>query len=195
MIRRATPSQTIGPFFHRALLHEGWNDLDNLAARGAVGERVVIEGSVLDGDGEPVTDAMIEVWQANAAGRYDHPEDLKPSKPLDRNFQGFGRVATGPDGRFRLRTIKPGPVAGAGETLQAPHINVSIFARGLLKRLVTRIYFPGELLNETDALLSALPTDRRDTLIARAVDAGAAERVLEFDIVLQGDNETVFLDV
>jgi protocatechuate 3,4-dioxygenase, alpha subunit len=195
MIRRATPSQTIGPFFHRALLHEGWNDLDNLAARGAVGERVVIEGSVLDGDGTPVTDAMIEVWQANAAGRYDHPEDLQPSKPLDRNFHGFGRVATGPDGRFRLRTIKPGPVAGAGEALQAPHINVSIFARGLLKRLVTRIYFPGEPLNKSDALLSALPTDRRDTLIARPVDAGAAERVLEFDIVLQGDNETVFLDV
>jgi protocatechuate 3,4-dioxygenase, alpha subunit len=192
MIRRTTPSQTIGPFFHQALLREGWN---NLAARGAAGERATIEGRVIDGDGAPVTDAMIEVWQANAAGRYDHPEDVQERKPLDPSFQGFGRVATGPDGRFRLHTIKPGPVAGAGEVLQAPHINVSIFARGLLKRLVTRIYFPGEPLNEIDALLSVLPNDRRATLIARVADAGGAERVLHFDIVLQGDNETAFLDV
>jgi protocatechuate 3,4-dioxygenase, alpha subunit len=192
MTRHATPSQTIGPFFHRVLLHEGWNDL---AARGPAGERVAIEGRVLDGDGAPVTDAMIEVWQANAVGRYDHPDDRDENKPLDPNFHGFGRTATSPDGRFRLRTIKPGPVAGAGEALQAPHINVSIFARGLLKRLVTRIYFPGEPLNETDPLLSALPAGRRPTLIARIADAGAAERVLHLDIVLQGDNETVFLDV
>jgi protocatechuate 3,4-dioxygenase, alpha subunit len=200
MIRGATPSQTIGPFFHRALLREGWHEVGHelggdLAACGAAGERVAIEGRVLDGDGAPVSDAMIEVWQANAAGRYDHPEDLQESKPLDPNFHGFGRVATGPDGRFRLRTIKSGPVPGSDEASQAPHINVSIFARGLLKRLVTRIYFPGEPLNETDLLLSAMPTDRRASLIARVTDADAAERVLHFDIVLQGDNETVFLDV
>jgi protocatechuate 3,4-dioxygenase, alpha subunit len=200
MIRGATPSQTIGPFFHRALLREGWHEVGHelggdLAACGVAGERVAIEGRVLDGDGAPVSDAMIEVWQANAAGRYDHPEDLQESKPLDPNFHGFGRVATGPDGRFRLRTIKPGPVPGSDEASQAPHINVSIFARGLLKRLFTRIYFPGEPLNETDLLLSAMPTDRRASLIARVTDADAAERVLHFDIVLQGDNETVFLDV
>jgi len=201
---RATPSQTIGPFFHRALLHEGWN---NLAAGGAAGERVAIEGRVLDGDGASVSDAMIEVWQANAAGRYDHPEDCedkekdRQERPLDPKFDGFGRVATGPDGRFRLRTVKPGPVPGPGAVLgserapQAPHINVSIFARGLLKRLVTRIYFPGEPLNEADPLLSALPAERRVTLIARVADGGEAERVLHFDIVFQGDNETVFLDV
>ena len=196
MSRRVTPSQTIGPFFHRALLHQGWNDL---AARGAAGERVAIEGRVLDGDGAPVSDAMVEIWQANAAGRYDHPEDLqqedRQTRPLDPNFHGFGRTATDPDGRFRLRTIKPGRVPGIGGAPQAPHINVSIFARGLLKRLVTRIYFPGEPLNEADPLLSALPADRRVTLIARVADGGAAERVLHFDIVLQGDNETVFLDV
>ena len=204
MSRGATPSQTIGPFFHRALLREGWHEIghevghevgNDLAARGAAGERVAIEGRVLDGDGAPITDAMIEVWQANAAGRYDHSEDLQEDKPLDPNFHGFGRVATGPDGRFRLRTVKPGPVPGSDDAPQAPHINVSIFARGLLKRLVTRIYFPGEPLNETDQLLSALPADRRATLIARVATAGAAERVLHFDIVLQGDNETVFLDV
>lgn len=196
MSRGVTPSQTIGPFFHRALLHEGWNDL---AARGAAGERVAIEGRVLDGDGAPVGDAMVEIWQANAAGRYDHPEDLqekgRQERPLDPNFHGFGRTATGPDGRFRLRTVKPGLVPGRGDAQQAPHINLSIFARGLLKRLVTRIYFPGEPLNEADPLLSALPADRRATLIARVADGGPGDRVLHFDIVLQGDNETVFLDV
>jgi len=192
MTRRVTPSQTIGPFFHRALLHEGWNDL---AARGAAGERVAIEGRVLDGDGAPVSDAMVEVWQANAAGRYDHSEDRQENKPLDPNFHGFGRTATDLDGRFRLRTVKPGPVPGIGDVPQAPHINVSVFARGLLKRLVTRIYFPGEPLNESDPLLSAVPAARRATLIARVADGGAAERILHFDIVLQGDNETVFLGV
>lgn len=193
---RATPSQTIGPFFHRALLHEGLNDL---AVRGAAGERVAIEGRVLDGDGAPVSDAMVEVWQANAAGRYDHPEDRqgkdRENRPLDPHFHGFGRVATGPDGLFRLRTVKPGPVPGSDGAPQAPHINVSIFARGLLKRLVTRIYFPVEPLNEADPLLSALPPERRATLIARVAEVSAAERVMHFDIVLQGDNETVFLDV
>ncbi|MGH7914677.1 MAG: protocatechuate 3,4-dioxygenase subunit alpha [Candidatus Binataceae bacterium] len=196
MTSQVTPSQTIGPFFHRALLHEGWNDL---AARGAIGERVAIEGRVLDGDGAPVSDAMIEVWQANAAGRYDHPEDPqekhRQERKLDPNFHGFGRTNTSPDGRFRLRTVKPGAVPGSGDTPQAPHINVSIFARGLLKRLVTRIYFPDEPLNQADPLLSALPADRRTVLIARVADGGAVERVLYFDIVLQGDNETVFLDV
>jgi len=192
-----TPSQTIGPFFHRALLYEGWREMWNdLAGRGAAGERIAIEGRVIDGDGTPVSDAMVEVWQANAAGRYDHPEDCQDRRPIDPNFHGFGRVATDPDGRFRLRTVKPGTVPGAGEVAQAPHINVSVFARGLLKRLATRIYFPGEPLNESDPLLTGLPAARRATLIARgAVEGGTAERVLHFDIVLQGDNETVFLDV
>lgn len=191
MKRRLTPSQTIGPFFSRALLHEGWNDL---AARGAAGEGVVIEGRVLDGDGVPVGDAMVEVWQANAAGRYDHPEDSQ-EKPIDPNFHGFGRTATDAQGRFRLRTIKPGPVPGRGDATQAPHLNLSVFARGLLKRLATRIYFPGEALNAADPLLGALPAERRATLIAREAGVGATENVLNFDIVLQGDNETVFLDV
>jgi protocatechuate 3,4-dioxygenase alpha subunit len=196
MSRSVTPSQTIGPFFHRALLHEGWNDL---AGRGAAGERVIIEGRVLDGDGAPVGDAMVEVWQANAAGRYEHPEDRQENghaqRPIDPQFHGFGRTATDQDGRFHLRTIKPGPVTGRGDAPLAPHISVSIFARGLLKRLVTRIYFPGEPLNDSDPLLSTLPVARGATLIARAEDGGAAERVLHFDIVLQGENETVFLDV
>jgi len=206
MSRGVTPSQTIGPFFHRALLREGWSDL---AARGAAGERVAIEGRVLDGDGAPVSDAMIEIWQANAAGRYDHPEDHQQKdhqqegrrggghqeRAIDPNFHGFGRTATGPNGCFRLRTVKPGPVPGSDGVPQAPHINLSIFARGLLKRLVTRIYFSDEPLNEGDPLLSTLPPGHRTTLIARRVSGGAAERILQFDIVLQGDDETVFLDV
>lgn len=193
---RLTPSQTIGPFFHRALLHEGWNDL---AARGAAGERIAIEGRVRDGDGAPVGDAMIEIWQANAAGRYDHPadrqEDGQGNRPIDPNFHGFGRVATDSEGRFRLRTVKPGAVPGEGGAMQAPHINVSVFARGLLKRLATRLYFPDEPLNDGDPLLSAIPAKRRATLVARAAAGGTAERVLHFDIVLQGADETVFFDV
>ena len=196
MSRGVTPSQTIGPFFHRALLHEGWNDL---AASGAAGAPVVIEGRVLDGDRAPVSDAMLEIWQANAAGRYDHPEDLQekgcPERPIDPHFHGFGRIASDPDGHYCLRTIRPGAVPGTDDALQAPHINVSIFARGLLKRLVTRMYFPDDPLNEADPLLSALPPARRSTLIAREVEGGTDERVLRFDIVLQGTDETVFLDV
>ena len=192
MARPLTSSQTIGPFFHRALLHEGWNDL---AARGAKGERVVIEGRVLDGDGAPVNDAMLEVWQANAEGRYDHPEDHQ-EKLLDPNFHGFGRTPTDNEGRFRFSTIKPGPVPGRGGTLQAPHINLTVFARGLLKQLVTRIYFPDEPLNAGDPLLNAVPAEHRATLIARAAgQGGAGARVLNFDVILQGANETVFLDV
>ena len=188
---RQTPSQTVGPFFSKALLHEGWNDL---AARGAVGRTLVLTGQVLDGDGAPVPDALLEIWQANAAGRYDHPDDVRDT-PLDPHFQGFGRVGTDEQGRFRFRTIKPGSVPGAGTALQAPHINVSVFARGLLKRLVTRIYFPDEPLNAQDPVLNAVPdVARRATLIARSTD-GESEPGLHFDIVLQGDNETVFFDV
>src|SRR6266481_8651636 len=104
------------------------------------GERISITGRVLDGEGAPVPDALIEIWQANAAGRYNHPEDTQ-AKPLDPAFLGFGRCASGADGAFRFSTIRPGPVPGRGNTLQAPHINLGLFARGLLRRLVTRIYF------------------------------------------------------
>jgi len=188
---RQTPSQTVGPFFSQALLHEGWNDL---AARGATGQIIVIAGRVLDGDGAPVPDALLEIWQANAAGRYDHPDDTRET-PLDSYFRGFGRAGTDEQGRFRFRTIKPGPVPGPGASLQAPHINMSVFARGLLKRLVTRIYFPDEPLNANDPVLNLLPdAARRATLIARPVDS-ESKLDLHFDIVLQGDNETVFFDV
>jgi protocatechuate 3,4-dioxygenase alpha subunit len=189
MASRLTPSQTIGPFFHKALLYDGGGEL---APPGVAGERVVIEGRILDGDGAPVTDAMVEIWQADAAGRYSHPEDPHHNAASPQ-FHGFGRVATDAQGRFRFRTIKPGPVREQGDFIQAPHINVMIFARGLLRHLTTRIYFPGEPLNETDPVLCVTPPKRRATLIAHASEPGS-EAHYRLDIILQGPNETVFFD-
>jgi protocatechuate 3,4-dioxygenase alpha subunit len=185
-----TPSQTVGPFFKPSLVRSGQ---ESLITTGSRGERVTIEGRVLDGDAAGVSDAMIELWQANGYGRYDHPDDSQ-EKLLDPNFHGFGRGATDERGRYRFHTIKPGPVPGSGHILQAPHINVSIFARGLLKRLVTRIYFPDEPLNAADVVLNSVAPERRATLIAR-IESAERQAVLRFDIVLQGTNETVYLDV
>ncbi len=192
MTRAITPSQTIGPFFHRALLREQWNDVAPDDSRADI---MTIEGRVLDGAGAAVSDAMIELWQADATGHYNHPEDREDGAAKHFGFRGFARVATGADGRFHLRTIKPGPVPGEDEALQAPHINVSVFARGLLKRLATRIYFPDEPLNQRDAVLNAVPPTRRSTLIALPAPGQGGGRVLRFDIVLQGERETVFFDL
>ena len=182
-----TPSQTVGPFFKPALIRAGDESLITPKSRG---DRIMIEGCVLDGDATPVSDAMIELWQANADGRYDHPDDSQEKLP-DPDFHGFGRAATDERGRFLFHTIKPGSVPGPGNLLQAPHINVSIFARGLLKRLTTRIYIPGEQLNAADAVLNSVAPERRPTLIARA----EKPNLLRFDIILQGENETVFFDL
>jgi protocatechuate 3,4-dioxygenase, alpha subunit len=190
MSRGQTPSQTVGPFFKPSLIRAGSETLATAKTRG---ERIIVAGRVLDGDGAAVNDAMIEIWQANADGRYDHPDDQQ-EKLIDPNFRGFGRAATDEEGRFRFATIMPGAVAGSGGVAHAPHINVSIFARGLLKRLVTRIYFPGEPLNAADPLLAFVPAARRSTLIARA-GSSAPMREFIFDINLQGANETVFLDI
>jgi protocatechuate 3,4-dioxygenase, alpha subunit len=185
-----TPSQTVGPFFKPALVRSGDESLVTSRSRG---ERVTIEGRVLDGDRAPVSDAMIELWQANGDGRYDHPDDTQ-EKLIDPEFHGFGRAATDECGRFCFHTIKPGSVPGPGAVLQAPHINVSVFARGLLKRLITRIYFPDEPLNAADAVLNMVVPERRSTLVARIENAQRPE-VLRFDILLQGEHETVFFDV
>lgn len=184
-----TPGQTVGPFFALGLDRPEWADLtrDN-----PDGQRIVIEGRVLDGDGAPVPDAMIELWQANAAGRYDHVADGQADKKLDPRFHGFGRAATDAQGRFKITTIKPGPVPGRGNTLQAPHINIAFFARGLLRQLHTRIYFADEPANAADPLLAGIEDARiRDTLIARK----AGDAAYRFDFVLQGENETAFLDL
>jgi protocatechuate 3,4-dioxygenase alpha subunit len=188
-----TSSQTVGPFFKFALDHPAWSDL---TAAGPLGERVRITGRVLDGDGEPVPDALLEIWQANAAGKYAHPNDTQ-DRPLDANFRGFGRTCVDDAGRYTFVTIVPGSVPDAHGHAQAPHVNVSIFARGLLKRLVTRVYFSDRKdANENDPLLRSISdAAARATLIA-ARDASAGDvPAYHFDIVLQGARETVFLDV
>jgi protocatechuate 3,4-dioxygenase, alpha subunit len=185
-----TPFQTVGPFFHDGLAWEGGEDL---LRPETLGERIRIEGCVRDGDGKPVPDALIEIWQANAAGRYNHPED-RQEKPLDPAFIGFGRSATRADGSFRFATIRPGRVPGRGNTLQAPHIALSFFCRGLLRRLVTRIYFEDSPENGEDPVLALIPDPmRRATLLARRTN-GVDGLAYRFDIRLQGEGETVFFD-
>ena len=187
-----TASQTVGPFFHLGMARPEWADLTRA---NPVGERIVVDGRLVDGDGAPVPDAMIEVWQANAAGRYNHPDDDRTDKPLDPHFRGFGRVATDAEGRFRITTIRPGPVPGRGNSLQAPHLTLAIFGRGLLRHLYTRVYFSDEPANANDPLLSSIEDEAaRRTLLARRGDETGPTRY-QFDIVLQGENETVFLDI
>jgi protocatechuate 3,4-dioxygenase alpha subunit len=152
---------------------------------------VVLEGRVLDGGGAPVPDAVIEIWQANAHGKYGHPDDQQ-TKPIEPGFKGYGRVATDDEGRFCFRTINPGPFPGPGGTPQAPHLAVSVFMRGLLKRLVTRVYFPGDREQAQDPILKLVNPERRATLIAREASGGNAS--LHWDIILQGPQETVFFD-
>jgi len=186
-----TPSQTVGPF---RPVERQMEERADLASGSPVGERIVVEGQVTDGDGAAVADACLELWQANAAGRYAHPDDTRTDAALDPNFRGFGRVSTGADGGFRFTTIRPGAVPGRGNALQAPHIAVAIFARGLLKQLYTRIYFAGENANDSDPVLQSIddPAVRR-TLIATRHD-GPGPPTYRFDIVLQGARETAFFE-
>ena len=184
------PSQTVGPFFHLGLT--GTRSAGTLVTPESRGERIRLVCRVLDGEGVPVPDAMIEIWQANAEGRYNHPEDTQ-DKELDPSFHGFGRLATDEHGMCRFETIRPGRVAGPGGALQASHINVSVFARGILKRLATRIYFAGDPHTLNDAVLALAPAERRQTLLARTHNSSPCE--WHFDIHLCGDHETVFFDV
>jgi protocatechuate 3,4-dioxygenase alpha subunit len=187
-----TPSQTIGPYHHFALPYDGGETL--VHGPDVEGELITIEGRILDGKGNPFGDGLIEIWQANAGGRYDHPDDMRTEIPLSKGFDGFGRVITDKDGRYRFFTIKPGPVPGPGNTLQAPHVLMNIFARGLLDRLVTRVYFDDEPGNADDPVLGLVPDERRDTLIARRHENKGRVHYVR-DIVLQGDGETVFFQV
>jgi protocatechuate 3,4-dioxygenase alpha subunit len=181
----ATAAQTVGPFFDIGLEKLCNTDL----AKAASGEKVSIRGRVLDGDGKPVNDALLEIWQADAHGKYAHPDDAQ-TKPLETGFKGFGRIATGDNGEFRFVTIKPARVPGPRGTLQAPHLLVAVFMRGLLKHLVTRMYFPGAAGNDEDSVLALVPRERRATLVARP----AADGALEWNVVLQGPDETVFFE-
>jgi protocatechuate 3,4-dioxygenase, alpha subunit len=179
----STPSQTVGPFFDFALPYEGG---ERLVAPGDA-DAIHIVGAVIDGAGSAVDDALVEIWQANRHGRYRHPEDTREELALEDGFTGFGRCPTDAEGRFDFVTVKPGAADG-----QAPHISVCVLARGLLRQLYTRIYFPDEAeANAADPLLSSIRDDAlRQTLIARPHDG-----VLSFDIYLQGERQTAFLDV
>jgi protocatechuate 3,4-dioxygenase alpha subunit len=188
MTLRATTSQTVGPFFSIGM--DRLNCVE-LAGPGVRGERVTIEGRVLDADGVGVPDAVIELWQANSHGKYAHPEDPQ-DKPVEAGFQGYGRIPTDEDGKFQFTTIRPGAVPGRDGKMQAPHIAVSVFMRGLLRRLVTRIYFPDEAGNAGDFVLSLVEAERRETLIARKT--AGVPGLLKWDVIMQGPGETVFFD-
>jgi protocatechuate 3,4-dioxygenase alpha subunit len=184
-----TPSQTVGPFFHIGLLRGVHNIL---AGPQTAGERIRIEGRVFDGARAPLADAVVEIWQADAAGHYHHPLD-RGAAAHDPAFTGFGRCGTDESGSYWFDTVKPGRVPYAGQTLQAPHISVAVFARGLLNHLWTRLYFEKEDANEADPVLRRVPEHRRATLISRRMPAGNTS-VYQFDIILQGDGETVFFE-
>lgn len=187
-----TGSQTVGPFFEPGLLREDARR-NVLTQPETVGERIRIVGRVLDGDGAPVPDALVEIWQANAHGRYNHPAD-QGAASLDPTFLGFGRSGTGEDGSYWFETIKPGSVPFNQTQQQAPHICVTVFARGLLNHLVTRLYFEGEPANALDPILHYVPEERRATLLAKR-KPGDAPVVYRFDIILQGESETAFFNV
>jgi protocatechuate 3,4-dioxygenase alpha subunit len=161
---------------------------------GAAGTRIVIDGTVVDGAGTPMPDAVVEIWQADAHGRYRHPEDPRPQPP-DPAFTGYAWAQTRPDGSFTFETVKPGivpgPAPGSDGRDQAPHVLVSVMARGILNRYVTRLYFEDEAANASDPILALVPADRRQTLIATRT----GDSTYRFDIVMQGPNETVFFDV
>ncbi len=191
-----TPSQTVGPYFAYGLTPGGkyeWNDAfsNDLVTPDATGDRIRIVGQVFDGDGAVVPDAMLEIWQADAQGRFADPQD-KRALP-NATFKGFGRCGTSAKGEFSFDTIKPGIVPDPDGKAQAPHVLLAIYARGMLLHLYTRIYFDDEAeRNAADPILALVPTERRATLIAKR-EAGSA--TYRFDIHLQGDDETVFFDV
>ena len=200
-----TPSQTVGPFFAYGLTPRGrcqwdpngsysWKETigDNLITPDIAGQKIRIEGRITDGDGVPINDAMLEIWQADAQGRYADPRDNR-ALPNTR-FKGFGRSATDGYGCFSFDTIKPGAVLGPGGKMQAPHIVVAVFSRGMLRQVHTRLYFSDETANGSDPILALVPADRRSTLIAHKEMRGDLA-VYRFDIRVQGENETVFFDV
>ncbi len=182
-----SPSQTIGPFFHfPQFVHP---ELGCMAGANAKGERISLTVHLLDGDDAPVPDGLIELWQADASGKYEHPEDTQEQTP-DPALCGFGRLPTDAAGVCVFETVRPGPTPGSGGDFQAPHIVVTVFARGMLRPVFTRLYFDGDPANEKDGVLALVPKERRQTLMAH-YDSGT----WLFEIRLCGDRETVFFDV
>jgi len=193
MTTAPTASQTVGPFFHLGMVYL---ERDNFAAENVAGERVTIRGKVFDGDGNVVPDAVLEVWQADYSGRY--PSEVFPQNSAAPHFLGFGRVETDDNGEFSFTTIKPGRVPSSDGSLQAPHLVVTLFSRGLLKALRTRLYFPDEPSNAEDAVLKLGPPERRSTLMAvlssEPSGTNVHGKVFDWNIVMQGRGETVFFE-
>lgn len=183
-----TPSQTVGPYLHIGLL---WPDGPYVVPEDTPGA-FWIRGRVFDGDGLAVPDAMVETWQADPDGGFDHPDDPRGARPSAvAGFRGFGRSCTDEHGGYGIRTVKPGPLPAPEGGVEAPHLDLSVFARGLLHRVVTRLYFPDEAAaNAADPVLATIDPRRRDTLVARPGPDGVV-----FDIHLQGEHETVFFAV
>jgi protocatechuate 3,4-dioxygenase alpha subunit len=181
----ATTSQTVGPYYSIGL---SWLHGNEVAGENVEGERIAVAGRVLDGEGNPVDDAFLEIWQANTQGKYRHPDDTQ-DKPMEPGFRGFARVPADDQGRFWFTTIKPGRVPAPGGGEQAPHLVVGVFMRGVLRHLLTRMYFPHETSNASDPVLQTVPAERRATLVARQPNGG-----YEWNVVLQGPDETVFFD-
>jgi protocatechuate 3,4-dioxygenase alpha subunit len=201
-----TPSQTVGPFFAYGLTPKGrakwdpngtyrWKETvgDNLITPDATGQKIRIQGQVIDGDGKPINDCMLEIWQADSQGRYASPQDTR-ARP-NTQFKGFGRSATDKDGVYNFDTVKPGSVPGPGGKPQAPHIVVCIYSRGMLRQVYTRLYFADEASNAADPILALVPEDRRGTLIAHKTGVHDGVTGYRFDIRVQGGNETVFFEV
>ena len=184
-----TPSQTVGPYFAMRL---PWPDGPFVVPEGTEGA-ITITGRLYDGAGNIIPDGLIETWQAGPDGRFAHPDDPRGATPGGYHaFRGFGRCATAPDGSYRIVTVKPGSLPAPDGGAEAPHLDVSVFARGLLDRVVTRMYFPDEMAaNAADPVLGTVEPSRRATLVAVAEPEGH----LRFDIRLQGDRETVFFDI
>jgi protocatechuate 3,4-dioxygenase, alpha subunit len=190
MVSNQSPSQTVGPFFSIGMIRGGENIL---TADRTKGQRIIISGQVTDGDGQPIPDAVIEIWQADAQGHFNHPSDANHAK-ADPAFLGFGRAATNAEGGYWFKTIKPGPVAWDEQSNQAPHVNVRVFARGMLMHALTRLYFSDEPANNTDYVLNSLPEpERRQTLIATFQPSDDLPCYC-FNIRLQGEGETVFFN-
>jgi protocatechuate 3,4-dioxygenase alpha subunit len=183
-----TAFQTAGPYFHLGCINT--RAVSCLAGPAAKGQRVRLTTRVFDADNIPISDAMIEIWQADAEGRYHHPDDPR-SPQVDPHCAGFGRLGTDAQGICIFESIKPGRVPGNDGTLQAPHLNISLFARGILHRYTTRIYFSGDLANAEDPILALVPENRRGTLMARP----SSDTDWDFEIHLGGEPETVFFDI
>ena len=191
-----TPSQTVGPYFKYGLTpgdDYAWNDAfgNDLVTPDVSGERIRIVGQVFDGDGKVIPDSMLEIWQADAQGRFAGPQDARATP--NAACKGFGRCGTDAKGGFEFHTIKPGAVPGPGGKPQAPHIVLAVFARRMTQQSITRIYFEDEAANAVDPILALVPADRRATLIAKREQCDVA--TYRFDVHLQGDRETVFFDL